>query len=186
MTDRAVIEALKHRDQNALKYVYTNNRSAFIGFAKKYRLDETTVTDIYQDAIIALRENAINGKLDNLKSEVKTYLFSIGKYMIYKALKQKNKLYSIDENIKLDNLENEVDFTIDLVEDLTTEQHLLQNAFKTLGQKCKEVLTLFYYRGFDLEDIMNELNYTSKDVVKSQKSRCLKSLKSLILKKTKP
>ena len=100
--------------------------------------------------------------------------------MIYKALKQQKKLYTIDENIALDGLKNEIDFSIDLVEDLTNEQRQLQNAFKTLGQKCKDVLTLFYYRGFDLEDIMNELNYTNKDVVKSQKSRCIKSLKSLI------
>lgn len=180
MTDKAFIKALKIRDQNALKQIYINNKSAFIGFAKKYPLDEEIITDIYQDAIIALRENAINGKLDDLKSELKTYLFSIGKYMIYKALKQQKKLYSINENIELDHLKNETDFSIDLVENLTNEQQRLQNAFKTLGQKCKDVLTLFYYRGFDLEDIMNELNYTNKDVVKSQKSRCLKSLKSLI------
>jgi len=182
MTDNAVINALKNRDQNALKQIYTNNRLAFIGFAKKYPLDEAAVTDIYQDAIIALRENAINGKLDDLKSELKTYLFSIGKYMIYKALKQQQKLYSINEDVKIDSLENETDFSIDLVENLTSEQQQLQAAFKTLGQKCKDVLTLFYYRGFDLEDIMNELNYTNKDVVKSQKSRCLKSLKLLIFK----
>ena len=69
-----------------------------------------------------------------------------------------------------------------LINELTEEQEQLRKAFKVLGQKCKDVLTLFYYRGFDLEEIKNSLNYTNKDVVKSQKSRCLKTLRNMILK----
>lgn len=175
-----MVQALKNGNSEALKTVYLKHRAAFIGFAKKYPLDEATVTDIYQDAIIALRENAINGKLDNLKSEIKTYLFSIGKYMIYKALKQKQKVYLVDENTEFDSLKKDKDFRVDLVESLTAEQQKLQTSFKTLGQKCREILTLFYYRGFTIDEITNELNYTNKDVAKSQKSRCLKSLKTLI------
>lgn len=181
MMDRVMVDALKNGNSEALKTVYLNNKAAFIGFAKKYPLDEATVTDIYQDAIIALRENAINGKLDNLKSELKTYLFSIGKHMIYKALKQKQKVYLVDENVEFDNLKKDKDFSIDLVEGLTEKQQKLQKAFKSLGQKCKAILSLFYYRGFTIEEITKELNYSNKEVTKSQKSRCLKSLKVLTL-----
>lgn len=182
MIDKALIEALKQGNALALKAVYLDNKSAFIGFAKKYSLDQDTVVDIYQDAIIALRDNAINGKLDDLKSELKTYLFGIGKYMVYKTLKQQKKMHLVDDATEIDKLKNTPDFSIELINELTDEQETLRIAFKNLGQKCKEVLTLFYYRGFDLEEIMNELNYTNKDVVKSQKSRCIKSLKAMIFK----
>ena len=178
MTDKAVIEALKQGDANTLKTIYSTNRLAFINFAKKYPVSEDTIIDVYQDAIIALRDNAINGKLDSLKSELKTYLFSIGKYMIYDKLKQSKKLHVVETVYTKDESLIEIP-----TYDLTREQQQLQAAFKTLGQRCKEVLTLFYYRGFNLEEIMVELNYTNKDVVKSQKSRCIKSLKSLIFKK---
>ncbi len=181
MTDSAVIEALKNRDPNALKQIYSNNRLAFIGFAKKYPIAEEDVIDIYQDAIIALRDNAVNGTIDDLKSELKTYLFSIGKYMIYSKLKQQKKTHLVEDSSRFINDEETITYNININE-LTNEQKQLQAAFISLGQKCKEVLTLFYYRGFDLEDIMKKLNYTNKDVVKSQKSRCLKSLKSLIFK----
>lgn len=180
MTDKAVIEALKNRDQNALKQIYSNNRLAFIGFAKKYPIRKEDIIDIYQDAIIALRDNAVNGTMDDLKSEIKTYLFSIGKYMIYKKLKQQKKIHLVEDSSSFINDKDSHSFIVNDNE-LTNEQKQLQDAFKSLGEKCKEVLRLFYYRGFDLEEIMNELNYTSKDVVKSQKSRCIKSLKSLIL-----
>ncbi|WP_460220137.1 RNA polymerase sigma factor [Psychroserpens sp. MEBiC05023] len=181
MTDIAVIQALKNRDQNALKHIYSNNRLAFMTFAKKYPIAEEDIIDIYQDAIIALRNNAVNGTIDNLKSELKTYLFSIGKYMIYDKLRQQKKMHLVEDTSHF--VKNETEFVFDTeTNELTSRQKQLQVAFKALGQKCKDVLTLFYYRGFDLEEIMNELNYTNKDVVKSQKSRCIKSLKMMILK----
>jgi len=181
MIDNAVIEALKNRDPNALKQIYSNNRLAFISFAKKYPITEDDVIDVYQDAIIALRDNAIKGTIDDLKSELKTYLFSIGKYMIYNKLKQQRKIHLVEDSSSF--IKDEDTFTFNTAQsELTNEQKLLQKAFKALGQKCKAILTLFYYRGFDLEDIMNELNYTNKDVVKSQKSRCIKSLKTMIFK----
>lgn len=182
MTDNAVIEALKNRDPNALKEFYLNNRSAFISFAKKYPIAKEDVIDIYQDAIIALRDNAINGSIDDLKSELKTYVFSIGKYMIFNMLKQQKKTHLVEDSSSFISDEDALTFSSNSSNELTNEQKQLQAAFKTLGQKCKEVLTLFYYRGYDLEEIMNALNYTNKDVVKSQKSRCIKSLKTMIFK----
>lgn len=181
MTDKAVIEALKNRDQNVLKQIYSNNRLAFMSFANKYPITNEDAIDVYQDAIIALRDNAVNGTIDDLKSEIKTYLFSIGKYMIYNKVKQQKKMHLVEN--PSDFIKNKEAFTFNMnTNELTNDQKQLQTAFKSLGQKCKDVLTLFYYRGFDLEEIMNELNYTSKDVVKSQKSRCIKSLKTLIFK----
>ena len=63
---------------------------------------------------------------------------------------------------------------------LTTEQQLLQKYFGTLGKKCQELLTLFYYRGFTIQEIMEAGGYNSENVVKSQKSRCMKTLKERI------
>ena len=182
MINKALIEALKDGRSETLKTVYLKYKSSFMGFAKRYPLDETTITDIYQDAIIALRENAINGKLDTLKSELKTYLFSIGKYMIYKKLKQDKSIHLVEDINQFDSLQNPSEFAVDLTEALTDEQEQLRLAFKSLGKKCKDLLTLFYYRGFDLDEITTELNYNNKDVVKSQKSRCLKSLRAMIFK----
>jgi len=154
------------------------HKSAFIGFAKTYKLDDEDVLDIYQDAIIALRENALKGSLDNLKSGLKTYLFSIGKYMIYKRLKEKQKLHLID------SIEDPSDFnqltTVEVDYNFDTRKRELQIAFKSLGPQCQTLLNLFYLRGFTLDEIVEELKYNNKDVAKSQKSRCLKSLKQLV------
>lgn len=181
MTESNILLSLKNDDKSVLKSVYLEHKSAFIGFSKTYNIDNEDALDIYQDAIIALRENALNGHLDNLKSGLKTYLFSIGKHMIYKRLKEKNKLHlthSINEKSDFYELE-----TKDIDYNFTSRQRQLQIAFKSLGAQCKTILNLFYLRGFTLDEIAEELNYNNKDVAKSQKSRCLKSLKNNFPKK---
>ncbi|HNJ59041.1 MAG TPA: hypothetical protein PLH33_08390, partial [Chitinophagaceae bacterium] len=57
---------------------------------------------------------------------------------------------------------------------------LLQKHFEQLGEQCRKMLTLFYYEEKKLEEIMHLMNYDNKDVVKSQKHRCLKQLKNLM------
>lgn len=68
--------------------------------------------------------------------------------------------------------------------DLTREQRLLKEHFKGLGAKCQELLTLFYYRGYTIQEIMEKGDYNSENVVKAAKSRCMKTLKERIQGKT--
>ena len=56
------------------------------------------------------------------------------------------------------------------------QQKLLRN-FNLLGEKCQEILNLFYYKSLTIDEIVQVQGYENKNVVKSQKSRCLKSLK---------
>jgi DNA-directed RNA polymerase specialized sigma24 family protein len=87
-----VIDLLKRNDEKSIRTVYNDNKSGFILFAKRYNLSQDDLIDVYQDAIIALIENAKKGKIDDLKSSITTYLFGIGKFMIFQKLKKKGKL----------------------------------------------------------------------------------------------
>jgi len=168
---------LKKGSPQALEKVYMEYRNAFLQSAKKYDLDHYMLIDIYQDAFITLREHAINGKLDTIKSSVKTYLFSIGKSMIYDQIKTQ-KDTSFDENsIDFKEISNAPEIFKE--PQLTPEQQLLLQHFKNLGKRCQEMLTLFYYKGLTIDEINDNLNYENKPVVKSQKSHCLASLKEL-------
>ncbi|RZS99001.1 RNA polymerase sigma factor [Aquimarina brevivitae] len=169
---------LKRGNHLALSKLYEDYRSYFMQFAKKFNLDPDTLADIYQDSFIALREHALKGNLDHLKSAIKTYLTSIGKYMIYERLKTSKSKIAY-ENIAPKQDES-VEYKLLEEDELSSEQVALRVHFKKLGKRCQEMLTLFYYRGLTIEEITDSLGYENKNVVKSQKSRCLKSLKDLI------
>ena len=170
-SEQELFSALKRGSETAFKEVYQNNRSLFLNFARKYGLDEADVLDIYQDAYIVFYENIRNGKLVELKSSVSTYLISIGKYKIMDRLRKNKKKVKVDSFM---NVIKEVDDEIesfDIVdEELSKEQKLLQRYFEELGEKCKAILMMFYYKQYSIKQIMAEGGYNSENVVKSQKS----------------
>ena len=177
MNESNIISLLKKGDKTILKEIYTDYKDSFLKYAYRYSLTEEDLVDIYQDATIALYENAINGKMNNLKCSIKTYLFSIGKNMIYEQMRKHKKAIMVNVDALKDEYNEEVIFDNEV---LNHHQLKLQNGFKRLGEQCKKILTLFYYNGYTLDEITTSLNYTKKDVVKSQKSRCLAKLKSII------
>ncbi|CAL2088994.1 sigma-70 family RNA polymerase sigma factor [Tenacibaculum sp. 190524A05c] len=167
-------------DTKALKEFYLEHRDAFLEFGKKYVSSNEDVLDVYQDAIIAFQEQAMRGKTENLTCSLKTYLFGIGKYMLYEKNRKRNK----EVNLSHDNIEDDYDVVKVDIDDadgvVSLQQKAIEKAMASLGKKCREILTLFYYNNLTIDEIKEYLNYDNKNVVKSQKSRCLKQLKSTI------
>ncbi len=175
------IEALKFDNNDQIKELYGRYRSEFFAFSKKYNIDEMDSADIYQDAFVAIRKHAISGKLYEINSSFKTYLFGIGKHLIYNQLKENASKNSYDS--KLHNVPSDYDvIQINDEKELTEEQKLLRLSFNQLGKSCQQMLTLSFYRGLTNEEIAEQYGYDSEAVVRSQKSRCLKTLKDLIKK----
>lgn len=180
MTEEQLISQLKQRDRNALKTVYVDYKTEFFKFMSRYNADNNVLEDIFQDALIVLFENAQAGKLDTLKSTVKTYLFGIGKFMLFKYFRDGKKEVPTEEMYLFDQYEESVIDNVYEDEGMNDYQTKLVSNFKKLGEKCREILELFYVQGMKLDEITLEQGYENKDVAKSQKSRCLKSLKQLI------
>ncbi|MEN8125356.1 MAG: sigma-70 family RNA polymerase sigma factor [Bacteroidota bacterium] len=173
-----ILELLKKGDQDTLEKIYKENRNAFINFSKRYNISKDDAVDIYQDTIIALHENAVNGKINSLNSSISTYLFAIGKYKIFQLLR-KNNTVDLNQKITIESTNEVLDVNLSN-EKLTNRQKLISKNLEKIGSRCKEVLKLFYYQGYTLDEITVILNYSSKEVLKSQKSRCLKQLKKII------
>lgn len=167
------IEKLKQRDPKTLERLYLAHKTSFVQFAAKYQMRQEDVLDVYQDAFVAMVENAEKGKIDDLKSELKTYLFSIGKYMIYNVLKKPKteELIYLEDSFEVEDLNESEDLLLKLEKNLNN-----------LGEQCYKILRMFYYENLKLDDILNKSSYQSKDVLKSQKARCIKQLKEMLQK----
>jgi RNA polymerase sigma factor (sigma-70 family) len=177
--DKDAITDLKSDDRLKLKALYNKYRAPFMGFGKRYRMDTDALADIYQEAFLALRKRAISGKLNDVNSSMKTYLFGIGKFMIYDTLKKKKRTTTYEPNLHLvdDHIEP---IAVVEPEELTKEQTQLRIHFKKIGEKCQQLLTLFYYRGLSIKEIVHVAGYNNENVVKAAKSRCLKILREKI------
>ena len=184
--DVITLEDLKQGSDKVLQSVYESSRSKFMNFAKRYNLPNEDLMDAYQEAYIAFYDNVMNGKIKSFTSSISTYIISIGKYIILDKLKSNKKKINLDSDMCIIEHDKELINNLDFEnQPLTTEQRLLYKHFSALGKKCQELLDLFYYRGFTIKDILEHTDYNSENVIKSAKSRCMKTLKERIFNKEK-
>ncbi len=179
--ENELLKRMRRGDDAAFKEVYEANREKFLHFAHKYGLDHEACIDVYQDAYITFYQNIASGKLAVLTSTLSTYLFGIGKFIAMKRIARDRKTLRTEKiltvmgksNISLDDLELEEGA-------LNQQQQLLKQHFAGLGEQCQKLLTLFYYRGYSIKEIIEAGGYNNGNVVKATKSRCLKTLKERI------
>ena len=180
MNEKHILELIKSNHEPTIKSVYLNNKLSFFKIANGYKIPNEVALDIYQNSIVALIENVRKGKVDDLTSSISTYFLAIGKFMIFNYLKSKKHVDL--GSVKIENIEGLDVFTIE-EESLNSRELLLKKAYESLGEQCKKILNLFYFENKKLDDIQSILNYESKDVLKSQKSRCISHLKKILKEK---
>jgi RNA polymerase sigma-70 factor (ECF subfamily) len=175
------LEDIRSGSDAILGRVYEESRNPFIHFAARYGLPREDVVDVYQDAFMAFYDNVMSGKVQEFTSSITTYIISIGKYKMLDKIRSKKRTVHPEFDVSVLLEKNELLDNLDLDEpEQTVEQQQFYAHFETLGKKCKEILDLFYYRGFTISDILDLGEYTSENVIKSTKSRCIKTLRERI------
>lgn len=89
------------------------------------------------------------------------------------------------EKIKLKNIDDYNDFfTVeDVVISGLTDKAVIQkieHVFNQLKPKCKSILSLSFFGGLDPQEILERLELTSLDVLKTTKNRCMKKLREIV------
>ncbi len=167
--------SLKSGDMTVYRSYYTSFKSDFIAFAYKYTRDKEIILDVYHDAFIILYENILSSKLVELHSSLKTYVFSIGKYTLINRLKKESSVSDLNEDFQDNALAqvhvSEFDFGAE------GEFTRVREQMAQLGEKCRELLSLFYYKKYSIEAIMHQMGYKNENTVKAHKSRCIKTLR---------
>jgi len=161
--------------------LYRTYRSNYLSFSKQYASNKDIRVQSYNDAIIKLYNAIVQNKFDPDKASLKTFLFNIGKNNLINKLNKEhtyNKFFKEEQTIERFS-EAMREFDTNKYSSEAWSQKL-EEAYKQLGSKCKEIILYFYYDALDSEEIMKIMSYDSIQVVYSAKSRCLKSLRKLI------
>ena len=171
-------------DAQIINYLKTNNYSkvsqklyAYFPVIKKLVLKNNGSTadaeDVFQDALIILIKK-VQANNFVLTSSLNTYLYSICRFVWNDELKKKSKTIQVDieknnSYLKEDIFENSYRDEI--------ENKLAEKAFTMLGDRCKQLLLLFYFKKESLKDIAATLKFSSEKVAKNQKYRCIEKAK---------
>jgi RNA polymerase sigma factor (sigma-70 family) len=128
--------------------------------------------DVFQEAILILFRNIKDQKFEH-KSSVETYLYSICRHLWLDVLRKRKREFKHQSEFGLQ-------FSSDQISDDISEQKdisLAETAFQMLGEKCRELLQLFYFKKQNMVSIANQLGFGSEKVAKNQKYRCIEKAK---------
>lgn len=178
-----MLAAIKNGDESALKRLYKEYRIPFIQWITgTYRLSEQDAQDIFQNVIIIFYDQISTGKLTELRSSVKTYLFGIGKNLARDFMRKQQKYPEGPSELLINHIVDESGYA-----DKMQFEDDLRNAWRGLnimGDPCKSILQLFYFDRQSLESICTLMQYKNAETVKVKKFKCLQRLKKLIVGET--
>jgi RNA polymerase sigma-70 factor (ECF subfamily) len=185
--EKVLLEDLYSGREEVYIEIYRKYRDSFIRWtARNYSSDSDTASDCFQDAVIILLNNVKSGKLTRLDSDLKTYLFSVGKNILlkkYSLRKHETGLEEVlGENISIDaEWKGGVTGPGDSDEQQDRKQRLIDKIAElavTMNEPCRSILKHYYYENLSMEKIAEIMNYKNADTVKSQKVRCMKYLEN--------
>ncbi len=169
-----IIQQIKQGNEKPLFDLYKLYRNEFIAWsAQQFGASKEQAQDSFQDAILDFHQNIMSGKLTELISSEKTYLFQIGKHKILNIIKKESRI-TYQENLHLIKGKEIEDFMENDNAVFTQEQ--ISDAINKLPNDCQQVLNLHYFKEYGMDSIARELNYKNADTAKSKKSVCMKRL----------
>ncbi len=176
--DVDILQIIKSGDRSYLKDLYQKHRKEFGQWAiKHYQVDDETAGEVYQQTFIAFYYNIIEGKLTQMKSTTKTYLFAIGKNLLREHFKTGKRFTgSTDDDFEFKEADNSIHEKYEQSE----LQETLQELLKKIGEPCKTVIELFYYHHYSMDSIASHLNYKTEQIAAKRKFICLKQLRTMM------
>ncbi len=166
--------AFKAGKKEAAESLYEEHRVSFINWLiKKHHCGKEEAIDIFHDSIIVLYKNAQRGKLDTMTSQLRTYLFGIGRNIFFERLRRQKPDTSESPLESMETAEMGAEKKLQLDD----RKNMMAQLLKQMADPCQSILYLFYYRRYSIEAIQKAMNYKSIDVVRTQKKRCVKAFK---------
>jgi len=168
--------------RKAVNMLYEEFRPSFVNWMlQKYNCNQEEAIDIFQDSIMVLYKNAKAGKMESLRSQLKTYLFGIGKN-IFLIKRRRQKATTSDDSLKfMESPELGAEGNLQSMD----RKKMIAQLLKKMQHPCQRILYLFFYRQYSIEAIQKNLNYKSQEVVRTQKKRCIKALQKQMAKEFK-
>jgi len=167
---------IRKNENEALRKLYLEYKQAFISFVRQgNKLDEDEAKELFQTSVIILYDNVIQGKIETIDN-IKNYLFTIGRNKSMELFRKKKVTQSF-ENISFaayiaDEDDNgKLQFETDILQ--------MQKALFQLGDPCKTLLELFYFKSLSNSQIAQQMSYQNENTVKTKKYKCIQRVRKI-------
>lgn len=175
MNGQEVILEIKGGNKKVLLSIYQLHRNSFILWSlKKYACSQELAQDAFQYAILCLYKNINDGRLVQLDSGLKSYLYAIGKNYILKGFNKAKKVSSVSLEVLQEYAEEEI------TDDHEDRFELVKRGLSQMGNPCQDLIVKSYIEQKNITQLTAELGYKNNDVTKNQKYKCMERLRTFV------
>lgn len=196
-TDRDMVLAVQQHDNAALERYYHDCKRYFMLHAAAVFVGGAHVDDIFHEALIHLwREietHRIEWKGDSLcrwtegqcipmSSSLMTFLMAIAKRKHWEYVRQQQRLVLENSDSTLEALDsNRYAEGTEMQDEAEVRERLVADVVLQLTERCRQILTLYYYEHRTLDDIlMMRAENQTKQGLKSSKYKCMQRLRERV------
>lgn len=168
-THYGVIDGIRRRDKDVLKYVYKQYFPMVRYFIMRNHGSEEDAQDVFQEAVVALYQKVRRRNLV-LECSFKTYFYSIVRHMWLQQLERKKVRFEYSELEEFIVLEEH-----EIYDDFQAKKAIYQRHFMQLTELCRKILVMFVDK-VPFEEIAAILGYKGRQYAIKRKYECMKSL----------
>lgn len=173
------ITEIKTDENAALRQLYASYKGECITWlTTKGNVQLADAKEIFQTSVVILYDNVISGKLTELNSNIKSYLIGICKNKAYELFRQQKKTRATDE---FPTIRSYIMEGVEEKQALEGRIDRLTAALNALGDPCRRLLQLFYYKKLSMEQITGVMAYKNAATTKNLKFKCIKRLQTQML-----
>ncbi len=177
-----LLNEIRAGNQDVLNKLYRVFRGEFLIWAKRnFNVNKAEAADVFQETIIAFYTNVLERKLVHLEVPIKSYLYAIGKNKLINKVKA-NKKIILKEQFNESSL-GMFDWELERKIEKTHRETQVSKTIRQLGDKCQQLLKLFYFNSFSHEAIAQRMGYSNEQTSRTMKKKCMKQFALLLNKK---
>jgi RNA polymerase sigma factor (sigma-70 family) len=170
------IQSDKHLDR-AVAHIYQE----YYGLLEKMVLqnsgNQADAEDVIQEVLVVFVEMVQKGKYQG-KASIKSFLYTLARNRWISEIRKRGSADRRHEYYESEKDDTEADVSEYLV--YKEGQQFIQQLFEQLGEKCQQILTLFYYGDYSMKEILEQTDYDNEQVLRNKKYKCLKTLISRV------
>lgn len=172
-----IISAIKSNNEEVLREIYNRGYKKVEIYILRNNGSSDDAKDVYQEAFIAVWRNVQDGKYSPQDhTSIDGYLYRIAQNKWIDHLRWIARKNKIEPQVPIDISEEEHGSEVTKLE---VQMNQLKSSFQVLGEKCKDLLTKFYYDKKNIRLIAEYFGWTEA-TAKNNKYRCLQKLKEIV------
>lgn len=173
----SLLKDSKTARNQALEAIYRANRDRICAYVVSESGTEAEATDLFQESMITFYENVKKGAFKG-ESPISSYLHSIAEYKWLNQVKENTDESGQQEEAAMLERASKKQLVTDLDEERKDE---VREIVGLLGFDCKYILIESIYHSTPMKEIASEGNFSSEQIVRNKKYKCLEKLRELMV-----